>query len=255
MEEDGRKRATAAAFGDAAPAYLDSETHRRGGDLDRLAGWCREADRALDVATGAGHVAGALRAVGVEEVIAADAAPEMVATAEQTFDVHGVLADAERLPIESNAVDAVTCRIAAHHFPDPRAFVLEVARVLRPGGTFAFEDNVAPSDVRCRRFLNRLERERDPTHVESYTAERWRDWITAAGFEIVTTATVGKRLVVDDWLDAQSPSPERRHRVKRLLREAPAAATEAFEIEVVDGEPRRWCNPKVLICTSLPGER
>ena len=30
--------------------------------------------------------------------------------------------------------DLVTCRIAAHHFPDAQRFLHESARVLRPGG-------------------------------------------------------------------------------------------------------------------------
>jgi ubiquinone/menaquinone biosynthesis C-methylase UbiE len=44
---------------------------------------------------------------------------------------------AQHLPFESNLFDFVFCVNALHHFGDPRAFISESARVLRPGGALA----------------------------------------------------------------------------------------------------------------------
>ncbi|WP_252698394.1 class I SAM-dependent methyltransferase [Natronosalvus vescus] len=255
-ESDGpaneRKRATAAAFDDAAAHYLESDVHRRGADLERLADWCRDATRALDVATGAGHTAGAVADRGVNSVIAADAAPSMVATTLEAYDgLEGAVVDAERLPFASGAFDAVTCRIAAHHFPDPVEFVSAVARVLEPGGTFAFEDSVAPEDESLGTFINRVERLRDPTHVECYTIKRWLEWLRAAGFEIETTERMKKRLDFEDWADGQSCTGEPREEVERLLREASPDAKAAFDIEEVDGRVESFANHKCLIRARL----
>ncbi|MFP8957240.1 class I SAM-dependent methyltransferase [Natrialbaceae archaeon A-CW3] len=240
-----RKRAAAAAFDDAAAHYLESDVHRRGADLEWLADWCTDATRALDVATGAGHTAGAVADRGV---VAADAAPSMVATALEANDgFEGAVVDAERLPFGPGSFDAVTCRIAAHHFPDPVAFVSEVARVLEPGGTFAFEDSVAPEDESLGRFINRVERLRDPTHVECYTTKRWLEWLRAAGFEIEATERLKKRLDFEDWADGQSCTGEPRREVERLLREASPDAKTAFDIEVVDGRVASFANHKCLI--------
>jgi ubiquinone/menaquinone biosynthesis C-methylase UbiE len=146
----GDKHTTAARFDAAAPDYLESDAHHTGADLETLAPWCADADRALDVAPGAGHTAGALGDTGVGTVVATDTAPAMVATAVETYGVEGCVADAERLPFATETFDAVSCRIAAHHFPAPEQFVAEAARVLAPGGVLALEDNVAPRTPVCR---------------------------------------------------------------------------------------------------------
>jgi SAM-dependent methyltransferase len=53
-------------------------------------------------------------------------------------DVPLVNADAEHLPFADAAFDVVMCDHGAMTFADPFRTVPEVARVLRPGGTFAF---------------------------------------------------------------------------------------------------------------------
>ncbi|WP_255169832.1 class I SAM-dependent methyltransferase [Natrononativus amylolyticus] len=249
MTDDAdRKRASADSFGAATDAYRRSDVHRRGEDLERLARWCRGADVALDVATGAGHTAGAIAAAGVPTVVATDASPEMVATAVDSFEgVRGAVADAERLPFSGGAFDAVVCRIAAHHFPNPERFVAETARVLRSGGTFALEDNVAPAEPELAAFVNRVERLRDPTHVEAHPTSRWREWLERHGFAVEAVDHLHKPLAFDDWAAAQSLAGERRRRVERLLLEAPPEATETFRIRVEDGAVRSFAPRKALI--------
>lgn len=63
----------------------------------------------------------------------------------------------------------MTCWIAVHHFPSPEAFVAEVARILKPSGLFAFEDNIAPADDDLYAFLNEIEQLRAP-HTSALTA-------------------------------------------------------------------------------------
>lgn len=194
MGNDFKKSDSAATFDEHAEAYVDSNVHRSGDDLDTITEWCDGAERALDIASGAGHTAGALFDSGVNEVLITDAAPRMIKTAEATFpDLQGVMADAERLPFARSAFDAVSCRIAAHHFPDPRAFVVEFARVTEEGGVFAFEDNIAPMDDDLDAFLNEVERLRDPTHVRSHRESEWIDWVKEAGFDVESTIVLKKR--------------------------------------------------------------
>lgn len=248
--EDARQKVAAAeSFGASAEGYRASETHREGSDLDRIAAWCTGADRALDVATGAGHTARVLRREGVRSVIALDAAPTMVETArDATPTIAGVIGDAERLPFEADTFDAVTCRIAPHHFPAPVAFVGEVARVLRSGGTFALEDNVVPENVELSAYLNELERLRDPTHVASRRLSTWREWLEAVGFDVEEQFRHTKPLAFDSWVGRVGAlDGDDIDRVRRHLREAPTSAVEAFSIEVEDGEPVSFASPKGLI--------
>lgn len=276
MDDSARKRENADSFGAVADAYRESEIHRDGADLDLLAEWCRDATRALDVACGAGHTAGALaarRAASARSgdelptVIAADVSPEMVATATEAFPVAGAVADAERLPFESDAFDAVTCRIAAHHFPDPRSFVREVARVLEPGGervggarassdgrsdggVFAFEDCVAPEDDDLAAFLNRFERTRDPSHVEMHPRSRWESWFRAAGFEIEEVVTMEREMDYAAWVGRTDPSVERRETLAELVRTP--EAEEVYGVRFDGSEVRSFHNRKALIRATLP---
>ena len=101
--------------------------------------WCsrKPSWQALDIATGAGHTAAAF-APHVARVIASDLTEEMLqeaaklAAAKGFANMETARADAEALPFEDARFDLVTCRIAAHHFPDVPTFVAEVWRVLKP---------------------------------------------------------------------------------------------------------------------------
>lgn len=258
VEDGGRSRrsrvarqkvAAAESFGGSAEGYRSSEIHREGSDLDRIAAWCTGSDRALDVATGAGHTARALLREGVRSVVALDAAPTMVETTlDATPTIAAVIGDAERLPFEADTFDAVSCRIAAHHFPAPEAFIGEVARVLRPGGTFAFEDNVVPENTQLAAYLNELERLRDPTHVASHRLSTWCEWLEAVGFVVEEQLRHTKPLAFEPWV-ARMGALDRADvdRIRRHFREAPRSAVEAFGIELEAGEPVSFASMKGLI--------
>ena len=257
-DRDDGKRETARRFGAAASAYFESSVHRDGEDLRTLASWCADATRALDVATGGGHTAGALAETGVPRVVAADAAPEMVATAVREYGVEGVAADAERLPFAADAFDAVTCRIAAHHFPDPAAFAAEVARVLEPGGVLVFEDNVAPENDELAAWLNGVERLRDPAHVALRSVSEWTDLFEDAGLAVEETTRAKLTLEFDAWVERTGVADSDVAELHRRFREAPDGAHDLFEVEFTDGGesepdadgPRTvvsWANPKALM--------
>jgi SAM-dependent methyltransferase len=224
--------------------------HREGADLDQLASWCAGSANALDIATGAGHTAGALVDAGIPAVVAS---PSMVSMALESYPrCAGVVADAERLPFASDTFEAVTCRIAAHHFPVPRAFVREVARVLAPGGTFAFEDNIAPEDDELDAFLNRLEATRDPTHHRSYRPSVWTEWLEAAGLDVEETVQLMKPIEYDPWVNRIGTLDEAdRATVERLLLEASEEVREFFEVEIDAGEVRSFGSLKGLIRARL----
>ncbi|WP_435159653.1 class I SAM-dependent methyltransferase [Haladaptatus sp. DFWS20] len=244
MDDLEQKRTTTASFGDIADAYLDSDVHQFGADLELLASWCDGASRALDVACGTGHTAGALGEI-IDTVVAADATPEMMETATEAFDLPGIVADAERLPFADHTFDAVTCRIAAHHFPNPQTFVDEVSRILSPGGVLAFEDNVTPNDEGLAEFYNRFERLRDPTHGEAQSVAQWQDWLREAGFTIDESVTVRKELDYDSWVERTKTSAERREKLEQLVRQP--GAKEVYDVTVKDGAVHGFSNEKLLV--------
>jgi ubiquinone/menaquinone biosynthesis C-methylase UbiE len=140
-------------FGRSAELYATSAVHAQGADLDLVVRFARpsSADLALDVSTGAGHTALAL-APRVARVVATDLTREMLAVARRLAAQRGARnvefreADVRALPFPDRSFDLVTCRTAAHHYPELGAAVREMARVLRPGGRLVVSDTVSPPD-------------------------------------------------------------------------------------------------------------
>jgi len=189
-------------WSDRAAAYRQSATHREGADLDLLVEWCEPAEgvKALDVATGGGHVARRLREAGCE-VVTLDPSPGMQAD---------VLARAEDIPFEDGAFDVVVTRIAPHHFEDVAAAVAEMARV--SNRLVVVEDTLYSSDRH-----EQAERLRDPTHVRNYTEDEWRDFLTAAGLEVEQTECFEREHPLEDWLARTGCEGEEAERVRELL--------------------------------------
>jgi SAM-dependent methyltransferase len=190
------------SWDDRAQAYRESETHRAGEDLDALVAWCDPAPgvEALDVATGGGHVANRLRALGCT-VTTCDAAAGMEPD---------VVCAAEALPFADGRFDVVACRIAAHHFTDPGRAVAEMARVSRR--LVVIEDTLF-RDPR----VEEAERLRDPTHVRSYTEAEWRGFLTSAGLRIAEHAVFEKRHPLEPWLARTGCAGETADRVRTLV--------------------------------------
>jgi SAM-dependent methyltransferase len=195
----------------------------------------RPTDRALDLGTGAGHAALAL-APHVAHLDAIDPTREMLAVAARLAGERGVAnvtwveAFAAALPYPANSFDLAISRFSIHHWPDPAGALREAARVLRPGGRLVLVDLVAPEEAGLDTFLNAVEILRDPTHGRTLRASDWRAALAAGGFAGDIAREWRFRHDTEDWLSRTAPPPWRAEAVRRMLREAPPAAREAFEI-------------------------
>jgi SAM-dependent methyltransferase len=132
--------------------------------------------------------------------------------------------------------DLVTCRLAAHHFPDPARYVRESARVLRPGGWWALIDNVTPPEARAARHVNAFEKLRDPSHHWEHSAADWEVFCLAAGLELRLIEHYRKPLEFEPWCDRMSVPASTRRQLRVMLWHAPEGAREALRPQFA-GDP------------------
>ena len=183
-----------------ADAYVESDAHREGEDLDQLVAWAAGARTALDVATGGGHVARRLREAGIE-VVTSDPAPGMRPD---------VVSRAESLPFADGAFDVVACRTAAHHFADVRAAVAEMARV--SSDRVLIVDTLHMGDD-----VEEAETLRDPSHVRNYTEAEWRGFVEEAGLRIEEVRALEHTIDFAKWLERTGCTGEAAAEVEVLL--------------------------------------
>ncbi len=230
-------------FSQFAQGYVHSPTHSQGEDLDRLleianpqADWL-----ACDIATGGGHTALKI-APHVRRMIATDYAPVMLASARAFIQSQGaanvdfVPADAEALPFAAERFDLITCRVAAHHFPDIFRFVRECARALKPGGTLVVLDHLVPDDPKAAAYIEAFERLRDPSHNRALSNSEWRGDFLDAGLTVEHVERLDRPAKMIPWAERQGCSPEVIEHLHVLLAQAPDAVAE-FIHPVCAGTP------------------
>lgn len=225
---DETKNLVQRQFGAHAEGYVSSPTHAAGYSLDRLTELVdpQPGKRILDVATGGGHTALAMARRGAWTV-AGDLTLRMLHAARQNIaakEVAGVVytqLDAEQLPFAPDCLDAVTCRIAPHHFPDVALFVRECARVTKPGGMVGIVDQLSPGDPKTARYVNAFEKLRDPSHVWAYSESEWKGFFTGAGLEILHFEAFDTTHALTPWAERMGNDEQTILRLRAMLVRAP----------------------------------
>lgn len=242
-------------FSRTAESYVASFSHRTGDDLQRLIelGEWDASQHALDIATGGGHTALAV-APHVGQVTVTDLTPRMLEKAREFILQQGItnavfqLADAEQLPFDDATFERVTCRIAAHHFPNMAQFVREVARVLKPGGIFLLIDCMAPSDVQLDVFDNRVEKWRDPSHGRSCTPEEWQALFQRAGLTIEYQEFFRKAHDYADWTARSQMPDNEKAQLQRFILQSNERIQRYFEVKcAADGQLESFINDFILL--------
>jgi ubiquinone/menaquinone biosynthesis C-methylase UbiE len=208
-------------WSERASSYVESDAHRAGADLDLLASWAAGAETALDVATGGGHVARRLRESGLR-VVTSDPAPGMQPD---------VIAPAEHLPFDDASFDVVVCRTAAHHFEDPAAAIVEMARVA--GERVLVVDTLNMGDA-----AERAEKLRDPSHVRNYSLDEWRSLFDGAGLEVDELRVLPHEIDFAAWLARTGCVGAEADQVRELWGERVAAGRLTLDKVALKGRKR-----------------
>jgi ubiquinone/menaquinone biosynthesis C-methylase UbiE len=251
---DAHARRVQAQFGGSAAAYVASPLHAAGEDLDRLRAWgtARPGDRVLDVATGGGHTALAFAGIA-RRVVAYDLTEPMLQAARGhvrgrgAANVEFVAGDATALPFRDGSFDVVTCRTAAHHFPDVGAAVRQIHRVLRPGGSLLLQDILGHDDAAANAFILEVERRRDPSHVRSYRLAEWKAFLRATGLTIIEEFLIWKIREWEEWTGRMRMSAETRRDLEAFVRRAPESCRAAFDFKLTPDAVVSFTDRQILL--------
>lgn len=259
MSSQDVKAQAQARFGQFAQNYVSSEIHATGSDLERLVevvdpqpGWL-----GLDIATGGGHTALKFAQRGVR-MVASDIGSDMLAAARAHLQSQGAAsvlysgADAENLPFADECFDLVTCRVAAHHFPDAYRFVLEAARVLKPGGRLAVHDHLLPEDEAAMGYIEAFETLRDPSYFRAFNESEWRGLLLDAGLQVEHVEKLERAALLMPWAERQNNPPETIERLRIMLAQAPRAVAEWIRPRSVLSPDAGFDHVYIIITGSKP---
>ncbi|WP_421550009.1 class I SAM-dependent methyltransferase [Kluyvera intermedia] len=201
-------------FSGQAAAYLQSNVHAQGADLQRLGEWLADDKYAnlLDIGCGAGH-ASFTAAPRVAKVTAYDLSEGMLAVVAEEAEKRGLSnisctqGPAEVLPFTDNSFDIVISRYSAHHWHDIQAALMEIRRVLKPGGRFIMMDIATPGKAILDVWLQTIEMLRDPSHIHNYSQGQWLTMVNNRGMVIEKLVGDKLRLEFSSWV-ARMKTPE-----------------------------------------------
>lgn len=121
------------AFAETAERYDDlaRRRYRRVAREVLAAAGVRRGDRVLDVASGSGLVGRVMRDVGLPEPVELDISIDLLRLSPTP---RRIAADASSMPLKDQSFDAVVSNLGIQMLEDPVRGLIEIHRVLRPGG-------------------------------------------------------------------------------------------------------------------------
>ena len=178
----------------------------------------------LDLGCGSGYAGRALREMrDAGRVYGLDGAPEMTRNARSYTDdprVGYLLGDFDALPFADDAIDHVWSMEAFYYASDPEHTLEEIARVLRPGGTFYCAVNYYEENVHSHEWQERIDVE-----MTRWSADTYREAFRDAGLHVAEQENVPDREVeippaeafpTDEW-DSREAMIERYRTYGTLL--------------------------------------
>jgi ubiquinone/menaquinone biosynthesis C-methylase UbiE len=156
----------------------------------------KKGDRIIDIGAGKGEKAARiLQAFPGTEVFAVDPSEKRVAKAKRDYpSVRSSVAGAEKLPFDDAFFDKAYSTMALHHFSDLDRALDEVARIVRPGGSYVIlEVELGSTLGRLFRFFGRVMGERMEVITKEQLVARLGH---VAGFRVVRSVRLGSRYLV-----------------------------------------------------------
>lgn len=152
-------------------------------------------EQVLDLACGTGQLAARLLARWPQlQITGVDVSSQMLRRAcARQLRVHWLCGEAASLPLADEQFDVVACLSAFHYFRQPRRALVEMRRVLRPGGQLIVVDWC--DDYLSCKLCSAWLRLTDRAFYKTYSLAEYQTELQHAGFRVLSA--VRRRI---DWL-------------------------------------------------------
>ena len=234
---------------------IQEQFRGRAATFDRSARWVRDEpllslhcamarlsrqDRVLDVCCGTGAVSAyfASRCAGVTGL---DISLDMLRKRNERLNA-SVNADAVRFPFRSNVFDVVICRQAFHFF-DFQKTIVEMLRVLKPGGGRIVFSQIVPFGGADRDWVLKIHRHKQPLLNNFIEEDMLKSALPREGLADIRFMEYLIEEPVTEWLKDTFLPPQEQAAIRDLFLKAPPAYQKLHRTRVVDGEvfdTMRW---------------
>ena len=151
--------------------------------------------RLLEIGSGMGHLVGQLE--DSFQTYGMDLNHWAVEQSKAVVDKSAMqTASAEELPFADNSFDVVIIKHIVEHLPSPEKAIVEIGRVIAPGGVLILSTPNLDSLLKPWKGENWIGYQ-DPTHISLHPPKTWLDWIQKSGFSLL-------RVFADGFWDVPS---------------------------------------------------
>lgn len=112
----------------------------------------------------------------------------------------------------------------------------ESHRLLRSPGILVVLDNIVPGSYRsdskamqlrrAGRYINTIEKLRDPSHVKCLSIDEWQEHFYQAGFQMKHREVLYKELDFNEWAARMRVPVDNAIRLRAMIRQAPSNVAE-----------------------------
>ena len=148
----------------------------------------------LDIGCGTGYAVRLVNTLlqGKGVFFGADISPRMIeiakANAVDFTNIHFVVGDAEKMPVDSDAFDIILCTNSFHHYQNPEKALGEIFRLLKQRGRFYVMDVTA--DNWLIRRIDTQVKKRENEHVKFYSTVEFCALFRGVGMSYVSSRTL-----------------------------------------------------------------
>lgn len=154
----------------------------------------REGMTFLDIGCGAGFALGRIAALinGKGQFYGIDLSQKMIDKATENFkgedNFHFIKANAESIPLDTEAFDIIICNNSFHHYLHPVKALKEMWRLLKSDGRVYILDPTA--NYLFLRLVDRIIKLTEHEHVKMYSTKEFRSMFAEAGLKYIDTAVL-----------------------------------------------------------------